>query len=45
LIAAAPRLRAAINALTDALEQKDIHDPDRDQQRGAQSISTGAQPA
>jgi ParB-like chromosome segregation protein Spo0J len=28
LLAAAPRLRAAINALTDALEQEDTHDPD-----------------
>jgi ParB family chromosome partitioning protein len=30
LIAAAPRLRIAIDALTTALEQQDTHDPDRD---------------
>jgi hypothetical protein len=45
LITAAPRLRAAINALTDALEQEDTHDPERDLHHGAQSGRAGAQPA
>jgi ParB-like chromosome segregation protein Spo0J len=45
LIAAAPRLRAAIDALTTALEQENPHDPDRDPRRGAQLAGTGAQSA
>lgn len=45
LIAAAPRLRAAIGALTTALEREDMHDPDRDPHRGAQLAGAGAQPA
>jgi ParB/RepB/Spo0J family partition protein len=45
LVAAAPRLRASIKALTDALEQEERHDPDRDLRHGAQSGCTGAQPA
>jgi ParB/RepB/Spo0J family partition protein len=45
LIAAAPRLRAAIDALTRALEREDTHDPDRDPHHGAQLAGAGAQPA
>jgi hypothetical protein len=45
LIAAAPRLRAAIDALTRELEREDTHDPDRDPRRGARSANAGAQPA
>ena len=45
LTAAAPRLRAAIDALTTALEREDMHDPDGDPRRGAQLAGTGAQPA
>jgi hypothetical protein len=45
LIAAAPRLRTAIDALTTALEQEDTHDPDRDPHCGAHPAGTGAQPA
>jgi hypothetical protein len=45
LIAAAPRLRAAIEALTTALEREDTHDPDRDPHHGAQLTSAGAQSA
>jgi transcriptional regulator with XRE-family HTH domain len=45
LIAAAPRLRAAIDALTTALEQEDTHDRARDLHDGAQLASAGAQPA
>jgi hypothetical protein len=45
LIAAAPRLRAAIDALTTALEREDTHDPNRDPHRGADPAGAGAQPA
>jgi ParB family chromosome partitioning protein len=45
LIAAAPRLRAAIDALTTALEREDTHDTDRDLHRDAQLAGAGAQPA
>ena len=45
LIAAAPRLRTAIDALTRELEREDTHDPDRDPRRGARPASAGARPA
>lgn len=45
LIAAAPRLRTAIDALTTALEREDTHDTDRDPHCGAQLAGAGAQPA
>jgi hypothetical protein len=45
LIAAAPRPRAAIEALTRELEREDTHDPDRDPRRGARSANQRAQPA
>src|SRR5271154_7402952 len=45
LIAAAPRLRAAIDALTTALEREDTHDTDRDLHHGAQLAGAGPQPA
>jgi transcriptional regulator with XRE-family HTH domain len=45
LIAAAPRLRAAIDALTTALEREDTHDTDRDLHHGAQLAGAGAQSA
>jgi ParB-like chromosome segregation protein Spo0J len=45
LIAAAPRLRAAIDALTGELEREDTHDPDRDARRGVRPANAGAQPA
>ena len=45
LIAGVPRLRAAIDALTTAIEREDAHDPDRDPQRGADPAGPGAQPA
>ena len=45
LIAAAPRLRAAIAALTTALEREDTDDPERDPQRGARLAGAGTQPA
>jgi transcriptional regulator with XRE-family HTH domain len=45
LIAAAPRLRAAIDALTTALEREDTHDPDRDPHRGALLAGAGTQSA
>ena len=45
LIAAAPRLRTAIDALTRELEREDTHDPDRDRRRGARSANAGAQSA
>ena len=45
LVAAAPRLRRAIDALTTALEREDAHDPDRDPHRGAPLASPRAQPA
>lgn len=45
LIAAAPRLRAAIDALTRELEREDTHDPDRDPRRSARPANAGAQPA
>jgi ParB-like chromosome segregation protein Spo0J len=45
LVAAVPRLRAAIDALTRELEREDTHDPGRDRRRGARSASAGARPA
>jgi ParB-like chromosome segregation protein Spo0J len=45
LIAAAPRLRTAIDALTTALEREDMHDTDGDPHCGAQLTGAGAQPA
>jgi len=45
LIAAAPRLRTAIDALTRELEREDTHDPDRDPRRGARPANAGTQPA
>jgi ParB family transcriptional regulator, chromosome partitioning protein len=45
LIAAAPRLRAAIDALTRELEREDTHDPGRDPRRGARPANAGARPA
>ena len=45
LIAAVPRLRAAIDALIDAIQREDTHDPDRDPHRGAHPAGAGAQPA
>jgi ParB-like chromosome segregation protein Spo0J len=45
LVAAAPRLRAAIDALTRELEREDTHDPGRDPRSGARSANTGARPA
>jgi ParB family chromosome partitioning protein len=45
LIAAAPRLRTAIDALTRELEREDTHDPDRDPRRGARPANAGAQSA
>jgi ParB family transcriptional regulator, chromosome partitioning protein len=45
LIAAAPRLRAAIDALTRELEREDTHDPERDPRRGARPANAGARPA
>ena len=42
LIAAAPRLRTAIDALTRELEREDTHDPDRDPRRGARPANAGA---
>jgi ParB-like chromosome segregation protein Spo0J len=45
LIAAAPRLRTAIDALTRELEREDTHDPDGDPRRGARPANAGAQPA
>jgi len=45
LVAAAPRLREAIDALTRELEREDTHDPDRDPRRGARTANPGAQPA
>jgi ParB-like chromosome segregation protein Spo0J len=45
LIAAAPRLRMAIDALTRELEREDTHDPGRDPRRGARPANAGAQPA
>jgi ParB family chromosome partitioning protein len=45
LIAAAPRLRTAIDALTTTLEQEDRHDRDRDPHDGAHPAGTGSQPA
>jgi hypothetical protein len=45
LIAAVPRLWAAIEALTIAIEREDMHDPDRDPQRSAHPAGPGAQPA
>ena len=45
LIAAAPRLRAAIDALARELEREDTHDPDRDPRRSARPATAGAQPA
>jgi ParB family chromosome partitioning protein len=45
LIAAAPRLRTAIEALTRELEREDTHDPGRDPRRGARTANAGAQPA
>jgi ParB-like chromosome segregation protein Spo0J len=45
LIAAVPRLRAAINPLTTAIEREDAHDPDRDPHGGAQPAGAEAQPA
>src|SRR5271166_1015370 len=45
LIAAAPRLRTAIDALTRELEREDTHDPDRDPRRGARPANAGARPA
>jgi hypothetical protein len=45
LIAAVPRLRTAVDALTRELEREDTHDPDRDPRRGARSANAGARPA
>ena len=45
LIAAAPRLRAAIDTLTTELEREDTCDSDRDPHRGAHLAGAGAQPA
>lgn len=45
LIAAAPRLRAAIDGLTRELEREDTHDPGRDPRRSARPANAGAQPA
>ena len=45
LVAAAPRLRAAIDALTRELEREDTHDPGRDPRSGVRSANTGARPA
>jgi ParB family chromosome partitioning protein len=45
LIAAAPRLRSAIEALTTALEREDTYDTDRDPHCSAHPAGTGAQPA
>jgi len=45
LIAAAPRLRAAIDALTSEFEREDTHDPGRDPRRGARPANAGARPA
>jgi len=45
LIAAAPRLRMAIDALTRELEREDTDDPGRDPRRGARPANAGAQPA
>jgi ParB family chromosome partitioning protein len=45
LIAAAPRLRMAIDALTKELEREDTHDPERDPRRGARPANAGARPA
>ena len=45
LIAAVPRLRMAIDALTRELEREDTHDPGRDPRRGARPANAGAQPA
>ncbi len=44
LIAAAPRLRMAVDALTRELEREDTHDPGRDPRRGARAANAGAQP-
>ena len=43
LIAAAPRLRSAIDALTTALEREHTHDTDRDPHRSARLAGAGAQ--
>jgi hypothetical protein len=45
LIAAAPRLRVAIDALTTAIEQEDTHDTGRDPHHGAQLAGARAQSA
>ena len=45
LIAAVPRLRAAIDALTIAIEREDTHDADRDPKCGAHFACAGPQPA
>ena len=45
LVAAVPRLRAAIDVLTIAIEREDAHDADRDPQHGAHLAGAGAQPA
>jgi ParB family transcriptional regulator, chromosome partitioning protein len=45
LIAGVPRLWAAIDVLTIAIDREDTHDPDRDPQRGAHAAGAGAQPA
>jgi ParB family chromosome partitioning protein len=45
LIAAVPRLWAALDTLTIAIDREDTHDPDRDPQRGAHLAGAGPQPA
>jgi ParB-like chromosome segregation protein Spo0J len=45
LIAAAPRLRTAIDGLTRELEREDTHDPDGDARRSARSATAGARSA
>jgi ParB family chromosome partitioning protein len=45
LIAAVPRLRTAIDALTRELEREDTHDPGRDPRHGARPANAGAQSA
>jgi ParB family transcriptional regulator, chromosome partitioning protein len=45
LIAAVPRLWAALDTLTIAIDREDTHDHDRDPQRGAHLAGAGPQPA
>jgi ParB family transcriptional regulator, chromosome partitioning protein len=45
LIAAVPRLWAALDTLTIAIDREDKHDHDRDPQRGAHLAGAGPQPA